>query len=894
MCYRHGGTHTVDIAGEWRLRVHQRLNALSPLLPYSGENYAIARVITKAPLTRRNNVSVDVYPPCRTCGPLAFVLPGDLFVVQVHVSRDFLPRDGFPAINIDATITVDNPAVADIAASQVRTQSRTGLAPGGTVFVQWIMQAHQPGPVAITVTATETTPDPLIGPIIDSADTHTLNIGFPHPIRQLSITAAGSGTVSSVPTGIQCAGAPPDAGCVADFLAATTVGLIARPAPGWSFATWGSGCKDGVAFMGAAQACTATFINDALNPDYPLRLEVYGDGTVTSTPAGINCSGVDTAGCEAFFPKGTPVALTATAGVLSKFVDWNHGCAADFVSQRLTGTNVIVYARTICIASFEGDVAPNKPPVANAGPDQFEVLDAAGDGEFVTLDGAASTDPDDGIRSYTWDESGVVIATGANPPPVLLSQGLHVINLIVEDNSGATSLDQVLVWVVDQPARLETFTLFPDNVVVGGFGSRGGRITLTSTPADTPAVIALSSSDPAVAAVPATFSFSGTIGTFTIETFCIAPGCVGTPSPVNVTIAVTWRGVTMTQILTVEPNPFVEPPAELVGLTVAPTEIVGGTTCCDKTFGTVTLSSQNYEDPTRVTVTSSNPAVLSLQDDKAFNTVPDTVIFTAPCCNNPPPLNAFFTGTATAVTAPTPVTNTATYDGASFVQAVTVVPPDPPPALASLTLETSSVVGGDGSNSFVRATVTPTAPPQSPVQVALLSSDPAAASVPATQQISTGATSAAFFVEAHEVQIETPVTISASLGGVTQTAALAVRPLAPAPPPGGDPVLTMTSSATPTSLERGSTFTVTANLDNVGDVGATGLSATLDWSPANRARLQDSSQTQSISVPARTSGTVSWNLRADNEGVATMTVTATNGGSVRIGADRSTCRTPAP
>src|SRR3990172_2986816 len=49
-----------------------------------------------------------------------------------------------------------------------------------------------------------------------------------------------------------------------------------------------------------------------------------------------------------------------------------------------------------------GDVPPsNRPPVANAGPDQFLETDDP-DGVAAVLDGSASYDPDGDPLSYTW------------------------------------------------------------------------------------------------------------------------------------------------------------------------------------------------------------------------------------------------------------------------------------------------------------------------------------------------------------------------------------------------------------------------------------------------------------------------------------------------------------
>jgi len=91
-------------------------------------------------------------------------------------------------------------------------------------------------------------------------------------------------------------------------------------------------------------------------------------------------------------------------------------------------------------------VAPNQPPVANAGPDQV-VTDVDGNGsETVALDGAGSYDPDGTIVSYVWKEGETQIATGVNPT-VTFALGTHIVTLVVTDNRGATGTDTVTITV---------------------------------------------------------------------------------------------------------------------------------------------------------------------------------------------------------------------------------------------------------------------------------------------------------------------------------------------------------------------------------------------------------------------------------------------------------------
>lgn len=72
----------------------------------------------------------------------------------------------------------------------------------------------------------------------------------------LTVTKAGSGTVTSIPVGIDCG-----TSCQATFVSGTTVILTATAASGSIFAGWSGDqdCADGVVTMTANKSCTATF-----------------------------------------------------------------------------------------------------------------------------------------------------------------------------------------------------------------------------------------------------------------------------------------------------------------------------------------------------------------------------------------------------------------------------------------------------------------------------------------------------------------------------------------------------------------------------------------------------------------------------------------------------------
>lgn len=106
------------------------------------------------------------------------------------------------------------------------------------------------------------------------------------------------------------------------------------------------------------------------------------------------------------------------------------------------------------------EMAPNRLPIANAGP-PLTVECSSAAGATVTLDGSASSDPDstpgtsDDIASYEWfeDPQGTLLGTGARLS-VDLPLGVHTITLRVKDRIGVPATAKVAVTVADtvQPA----------------------------------------------------------------------------------------------------------------------------------------------------------------------------------------------------------------------------------------------------------------------------------------------------------------------------------------------------------------------------------------------------------------------------------------------------------
>jgi hypothetical protein len=132
----------------------------------------------------------------------------------------------------------------------------------------------------------------------------------------LTVSVTGSGTVASNPTGINCPST-----CSHAFAGGSQVTLTPTPASGWVLSSWGGACSGSggcTVTMSAAESVTATFVQAVT-----LSVSVTGSGTVTSSPAGINCG----SSCSAGYAPGTQVTLTAAPASGWKFNGWSNACS---------------------------------------------------------------------------------------------------------------------------------------------------------------------------------------------------------------------------------------------------------------------------------------------------------------------------------------------------------------------------------------------------------------------------------------------------------------------------------------------------------------------------------------------------------------------------------------
>src|SRR5438093_2501092 len=299
---------------------------------------------------------------------------------------------------------------------------------------------------------------------------------------------------------------------------------------------------------------------------------------------------------------------------------------------------------------------------------------------------------------------------------------------------------------------LSTFTLNPTSAVPSVGNSVLGTVTLSAAAPAGGAVIPIASSDLNAAFVPGG-SVTVPAGATNV-TFLVALG--GTASK-SVTLSASFGGVTKTALLTLGPAapPPPSPTPSLSSVFVNPTSMVGGNIFSLQNLANLGISlSAAPLAPAVVTLSSSDPAAA---------TVPASVTFLPGFI---PTLGAFVT--TFPVTVSTTVTISASFGGVTKTALLTVLAPPTvtipyvfidPSIVGSLQrpIFTHCVPAGECFNGFLALFNKPF---NQDFTVGLSSSNPLAATVPATMTVRSGATLGYFKVFPLSVNAVTTATIT--------------------------------------------------------------------------------------------------------------------------------------
>ena len=380
--------------------------------------------------------------------------------------------------------------------------------------------------------------------------------------------------------------------------------------------------------------------------------------------------------------------------------------------------------------------------------------------------------------------SAIIPVTGVNSTGAEIYGGQYISH--VQVNNGQSAVIVVSQGPPPPPVPVvSSLTLQPDHLT--GAQTSSGTVTLSGAAPNGGAQVPLSSGN-AAATVPSsvTVPAGASSATFTINTSVVA---ASTP----VTLSASYGGASASATLTVQPP-------VLSALTVSPSSVLGGKV---SPTGTVTLSGAAPAGGAQVTLSSNSPAA----------SVPANVTVPAGATT------ANFTVTTSAVATSTAVIISASYGGPTVTASLTIQPP----AVSALSVSPTSVTGATSSPT---GKVTLNGPAPAGGAQVLLSSNNAAASVPANVTVPAGATTANFAVTTSAVATSTAITISGSFGGSSVSATLTVVPPVPS-------ALAISPSSV-TGATSSPTGTVTLN----------------GPAPAGGAQVVLSSNSAAVSVPA--------------------------------------------
>lgn len=318
-------------------------------------------------------------------------------------------------------------------------------------------------------------------------------------------------------------------------------------------------------------------------------------------------------------------------------------CTVDVNDGSTTPTNVRL---TGCTATIPAPA----PALASVGLNPATVQGGASSSAAVTL--TAPAPAGGAIVSLTSSNTGAatVAATLTVPAGATTATTTSVATSAVSATTtavisavylGVTRSATLTITAAAPPstAALDTVSLGPSSVQGGS--SASATVTLTAPAPAGGAVVSFSSSNPAVATVPATLTVPAGVNSRVVVNFVSTSPVASTTSAV---IAASYNGITRSATLTVTVPPPPQPGGALESLTLSPATVQTGTT---GTSATLTFNALTPTGGATVSLASSNTSIATVPPSVTVPPNSSTGAF-------PVSINASAAGTATI---------SATYNG---------------------------------------------------------------------------------------------------------------------------------------------------------------------------------------------------------------------------------------
>lgn len=324
-------------------------------------------------------------------------------------------------------------------------------------------------------------------------------------------------------------------------------------------------------------------------------------------------------------------------------------CTVDVNDGSATPTNLTLPGCTVTAAAL-GSVSlnPSTLPGGGTGSATVTLTAAAPSGGAVVSLSSSNTSAATVPANLTVPAGATSTTTSAVTTSAVSSTTTSVISATY---NGITRTATLTVTAAASPAptaTLDSVSLSPASVEGGSPSS--ATVTLTAPAPAGGAVVSFSSSNTAVATVPATMTVPEGVNSRVVVNFVSTSPVPATATSV---ISATYNGVTRTATITVTPPPPPQPGGDLASITLSPSTVQTGTT---STSATLTFTANTPSGGATVSLASSNTSIA---------TVPATV--TVPAFSStgafPVAINPSAVGTATI---------SATYNGVTRSAVLTV------------------------------------------------------------------------------------------------------------------------------------------------------------------------------------------------------------------------------